>query len=135
MSDKYVTWKLIISLLLAFNEWIHDRETKLPSDPSIILFDQIILAKKNRGRTGFFSKSSKWLRASLIPNASSASSTNPGLCQNPTFFIIGAIISGARRPRIPLVAASRATIAKSQAEVRSHLRMLIPCYWKSHVLT
>ncbi|KAI9680578.1 MAG: hypothetical protein M1817_004018 [Caeruleum heppii] len=40
-----------------FNEFIHERETKKPSDPAIILFDQIILAKKNRGKTSLLSKS------------------------------------------------------------------------------
>ena len=40
-----------------FNEFIHERETKPSTDPSILLFDQIILSKKNRGRTSFFSKS------------------------------------------------------------------------------
>ena len=39
-----------------FNEFIHERETKPAHDPSIRLFDQIILAKKNRGRTSFFSR-------------------------------------------------------------------------------
>ncbi|KAK7720191.1 hypothetical protein SLS57_005598 [Botryosphaeria dothidea] len=42
----------------AFNEFIHERESTRPDDPSIRLFDQIILSKKNRGRTSFFSKSS-----------------------------------------------------------------------------
>ena len=45
-------------LHIAFNEFIHERETTKPTDPSIRLFDEIILAKKNRGRTSFFSKSS-----------------------------------------------------------------------------
>ncbi|KAK3386966.1 AEX-3 domain-containing protein [Podospora didyma] len=34
----------------AFNEFIHERERLLPSDPSVRLFDEIILAKKARGR-------------------------------------------------------------------------------------
>ncbi|KAI9829047.1 MAG: hypothetical protein M1832_000070 [Thelocarpon impressellum] len=50
----------------AFNEFIHERETKKPNDPSIMLFDQIILAKRNRGRTSMFSKSSEW-QASRSP--------------------------------------------------------------------
>lgn len=40
-----------------FNEFIHERETKPPHDPSIMLFDQVILSKRNRGRTSLFSKS------------------------------------------------------------------------------
>ena len=43
---------------VAFNEFIHERETKGPADSSIMLFDQIILAKKNRGKSSIFSKSS-----------------------------------------------------------------------------
>ncbi|KAF7551847.1 hypothetical protein G7046_g7598 [Stylonectria norvegica] len=35
-----------------FNEFIHDREVKPPSDPNIRLFDEIIMAKKARGRPG-----------------------------------------------------------------------------------
>ena len=41
----------------AFNEFVHEREVKPASDPSIMLFDQVILSKKNRGRTSMFSKS------------------------------------------------------------------------------
>lgn len=40
-----------------FNEFIHERETKPANDPSIMLFDQVILSKRNRGRTSLFSKS------------------------------------------------------------------------------
>ena len=40
-----------------FNEFIHERETKPANDPSIMLFDQIILSKRNRGRTSLFSRS------------------------------------------------------------------------------
>jgi hypothetical protein len=42
----------------AFNEFIHDVQMTAPSDPNIKLFDQIILSKKNRGRTSLFSKAS-----------------------------------------------------------------------------
>lgn len=47
-------------MLLAFNEFIAQRETTPASHASIRLFDEIILAKKNRGfsRASFFSKSS-----------------------------------------------------------------------------
>ncbi|KFY83813.1 hypothetical protein V500_09883 [Pseudogymnoascus sp. VKM F-4518 (FW-2643)] len=42
----------------AFNEFIHERETTPASSPSIRLFDEIILAKRNRGfsTSSFFSK-------------------------------------------------------------------------------
>ena len=41
----------------AFNEFIHEREKSRAEDPSIKLFDEIILSKRNRGRTSIFSKS------------------------------------------------------------------------------
>lgn len=41
-----------------FNEFIHERESKRSDDPSIKLFDQIILSKKNRSRTSIFHRSS-----------------------------------------------------------------------------
>lgn len=40
-----------------FSEFIHDRESKPATDPKIKLFDEIIQGKKNRGKTGFFSRS------------------------------------------------------------------------------
>ena len=48
----------LIFYYVAFNEFIHERETKRLEDPSIMLFDQVILAKKNRGKSSIFSKSS-----------------------------------------------------------------------------
>ncbi|KAL8946763.1 MAG: hypothetical protein Q9222_006884 [Ikaeria aurantiellina] len=43
----------------AFNEFIHERELKSANDPSITLFDQIILSKRNRGRVVSIFSSSK----------------------------------------------------------------------------
>ncbi|KAL3427688.1 DENN domain-containing protein [Phlyctema vagabunda] len=40
----------------AFNEFIHERESTNANDPSILLFDSIILAKRSRGRSSFSSK-------------------------------------------------------------------------------
>ena len=48
---------LATNALLAFNEFIHEREVKPVSDPSIMLFDQIILSKRNRGRSSIFGRS------------------------------------------------------------------------------
>lgn len=45
----------------AFNEFIHERESTRGEDPSIKLFDEIVLSKKNRSRTSIFSKSSQLL--------------------------------------------------------------------------
>lgn len=44
--------------MTAFNEFIHQRETHRSDDPMIRLFDEIILAKKNRGKAHFFSSKS-----------------------------------------------------------------------------
>ncbi|GAB7348272.1 hypothetical protein MBLNU459_g6257t1 [Dothideomycetes sp. NU459] len=41
----------------AFNEFIHERESNRAENPSIKLFDEIVLAKRNRGRSSLFSKS------------------------------------------------------------------------------
>lgn len=40
----------------AFNEFIHERETIRADDPKIKLFDEVILAKRNRGKSSFFSR-------------------------------------------------------------------------------
>ncbi|OTA65261.1 DENN domain-containing protein [Hypoxylon sp. EC38] len=60
----------------AFNEFIHERETKPASDPEIRLFDEIILAKKARGRTGL---SSGLSRLSTIRASHGVSASLPGL--------------------------------------------------------
>lgn len=39
------------------NEFIHERETTRSDDPAIKLFDEVILAKRNRGKSSFFHKS------------------------------------------------------------------------------
>ncbi|KAK4130907.1 DENN-domain-containing protein [Trichocladium antarcticum] len=68
----------------AFNEFIHERERQPASDPTIRLFDEIILAKKARGRPAFSAGLSRLstLRAShgLAPGglyATSSSSRHP----------------------------------------------------------
>ena len=55
-SGKYGMY-LLLNMCLGFNEFIHEREAKPASDPSIMLFDQMILSKRNRGRASMFSKS------------------------------------------------------------------------------
>lgn len=40
----------------AFHEFIHEREINSADDPKVQLFDSVILAKRSRGRTSFFSK-------------------------------------------------------------------------------
>ncbi|KAF4553336.1 DENN (AEX-3) domain-containing protein 2 [Elsinoe fawcettii] len=42
---------------VSFNEFIHERETKRSEDPAVKLFDEIILSKRNRGKTSLFTKS------------------------------------------------------------------------------
>ncbi|KAK1972137.1 DENN domain-containing protein [Colletotrichum sublineola] len=59
----------------AFNEFIHERETQLATDSSIRLFDEIIMAKKARGRTGL---STGFSRLSTIRMSHGASSNASG---------------------------------------------------------
>ena len=44
----------MLSETQAFNEFIMERCVKSPDDPEIALFDQILIAKRNRGRHGLF---------------------------------------------------------------------------------
>ncbi|KAI1649598.1 DENN-domain-containing protein [Daldinia loculata] len=60
----------------AFNEFIHERETKPATNPEIRLFDDIILAKKARGKT---SLSSGLSRLSTIRASHGVSASLPGL--------------------------------------------------------
>ncbi|WPG98559.1 Hypothetical protein R9X50_00135100 [Acrodontium crateriforme] len=64
-----------------FNEFIHDRERTRAEDPSIKLFDEIILSKRNRGHRSLFSRTSStsflsdtsdhlWRSASAMPPTS-----------------------------------------------------------------
>ncbi|PQE26241.1 DENN domain-containing protein [Rutstroemia sp. NJR-2017a BBW] len=53
----------------AFNEFIHERETKQSNDRDIQLFDSIIQAKKSRGRSAFFSSKSS-LRPGFLEDTS-----------------------------------------------------------------
>ncbi|KAL9024569.1 MAG: hypothetical protein Q9196_006424, partial [Gyalolechia fulgens] len=57
LPHETANYMSILQQTQAFNEFIHERELKVASDPSIILFDQIILSKKNRGRASIFGKS------------------------------------------------------------------------------
>ncbi|KAM0815269.1 putative DENN domain-containing protein [Seiridium cardinale] len=59
----------------AFNEFIHERETQPGSTPSIRLFDEIILAKRARGKPGFPGLS----RLSTIRASHGVSHSLPGI--------------------------------------------------------
>ncbi|KAH8677489.1 AEX-3 domain-containing protein [Xylariales sp. PMI_506] len=59
----------------AFNEFIHERELQPASTPSIRLFDEIILAKRARGKTGLSGLS----RLTTIRASHGVSSSNLGL--------------------------------------------------------
>lgn len=59
----------------AFNEFIHERETQPAGTPSVRLFDEIILAKKARGKTGFSGLS----RLSTIRASHGVSQSLPGI--------------------------------------------------------
>ncbi|KAJ9143557.1 DDENN domain-containing protein [Coniochaeta hoffmannii] len=58
-----------------FNEFIHERERKPASDPSIRLFDEIILAKRARGRPGFSAGLSRLSTIRVSHGASTGSSS------------------------------------------------------------
>jgi len=65
-SSPYLQSHSRLTYITAFNEFTHERETTPSNSPQIQLFDSIILAKKSRGRTSFFSsrgpsKSSSYL--------------------------------------------------------------------------
>jgi hypothetical protein len=66
----------------AFSEFIHDRESKKASDPAIKLFDEVILSKKNRGKSGFFSRSSKFLVFVPMLHLGTCNLTGPALHRN-----------------------------------------------------
>ncbi|KAL0470833.1 AEX-3 domain-containing protein [Neurospora intermedia] len=77
----------------AFNEFIHERERIPPSDPAIRLFDEVILAKKARGRPVFSQGLSRLstIRAShgvsaFGPSSASAArqNKNPGYLNDTT---------------------------------------------------
>lgn len=59
MPHENSTYIQMLEQTQMFSEFIHDRESKPASDPSIKFFDEVIQSKKNRGKTGFFSRSSK----------------------------------------------------------------------------
>ncbi|KAK6499558.1 hypothetical protein TWF481_009925 [Arthrobotrys musiformis] len=52
-TGEYVTF---LNETQAFNEFIEERESLRADDPKIMLFEQVIMSKKNRGRTNFFGK-------------------------------------------------------------------------------
>ncbi|KAL7624367.1 hypothetical protein AAE478_005931 [Parahypoxylon ruwenzoriense] len=60
----------------AFNQFIHEREMQPGTNPEIRLFDEIILAKKARGKTSF---SSGLSRLSTIRASHGVSASLPGL--------------------------------------------------------
>ncbi|KAI9785749.1 MAG: hypothetical protein M1839_008766, partial [Geoglossum umbratile] len=80
MPHENAVYMQMMQQTQGFNEFIHEREMKKGTDPEIMLFDQIILAKRNRGRTSIFSKSSTnfleqtidhhWRSASAMPPSS-----------------------------------------------------------------
>lgn len=65
---------------IGFNEFIHEREVKPAADASIRLFDEILMAKKARGRTGL---STGLSRLSTI-RASHGASLQTGYYQPPS---------------------------------------------------
>ncbi|KAF2117689.1 dDENN domain-containing protein [Lophiotrema nucula] len=56
MPHENVQYVRMLQQTQGFNEFIHERESTRADDPSIRLFDEVILAKRNRGKTSFFHK-------------------------------------------------------------------------------
>lgn len=97
----------------AFSEFIHDREAKKPSDPSIKLFDEVILSKKNRGKSGFFSKSSMFKLHPIPAGRSLVSHTQvtaTNYLQDTSDHIWRTITSGSQSSRHPTVASNRSML-------------------------
>ncbi|EAT87785.2 hypothetical protein SNOG_05394 [Parastagonospora nodorum SN15] len=107
-----------------FNEFIHERESKRADDPIVKLFDEVILAKRNRGKSSFFSRSKAdflsdtsdhlWRTASATPPNSrfpgdyrSVISRIPSKL-DPTLMKEPRVIQGV--PRIPMAKARRKPI-------------------------
>jgi hypothetical protein len=107
-----------------FNEFIYERESKRPDDPTVKLFDEVILAKKNRGKSSFFNKTKAdfltdttdhlWRTASANPPSSrfpgdyrSVISRIPSKL-DPTLMKEPRVIQGV--PRIPVAKARRKPI-------------------------
>lgn len=63
------------NIQIAFNEFIHERELKPAADPEIRLFDEVILAKRSRGKPMFTGLS----RLSTIRASHGVSSSLGGL--------------------------------------------------------
>ncbi|OXV10823.1 hypothetical protein Egran_01414 [Elaphomyces granulatus] len=57
LPHEHAEYIALLQQTQGFNEFINERESVKPisKDPRIILFDEIILSKRNRGRTSFFS--------------------------------------------------------------------------------
>ncbi|EEH33311.1 dDENN domain-containing protein [Paracoccidioides lutzii Pb01] len=57
LPHEHAEYMTVLQQTQAFNEFISERERATPSskDPRITLFDEIILSKRNRGRTSVFS--------------------------------------------------------------------------------
>lgn len=114
------------SLLTAtgFNEFIHERESKRADDPTIKLFDEVILAKRNRGKSSFFYKSKVdflsdttdhlWRTASANPPSSRFPGDYRAVISripaklDPTLMKEPRVIQGV--PRIPMAKARRKPI-------------------------
>ena len=61
----------------AFNEFVHEREKKPANDPAVMLFDQVILAKRNRGKQAFFGKAKTTFLADTSEHLWRSAAANP----------------------------------------------------------
>lgn len=70
-----------------FNEFIHDRETKQATNPEVLLFDEIIMAKKARGRPGLTAGLSRLstIRQSAGASVSTSAFSAPSRAKVPNY--------------------------------------------------
>ncbi|KAL1612404.1 hypothetical protein SLS60_000630 [Paraconiothyrium brasiliense] len=57
LPHENVQYVQMLQQTQGFNEFIHERESTRSDDPSVKLFDEVILSKRNRGKASFFHKS------------------------------------------------------------------------------
>jgi hypothetical protein len=70
-------YQTFANISLGFNEFIHERESTRSDDPTIKLFDEVILAKRNRGKTSFFHKSRVDFLSDTSDHLWRSAATNP----------------------------------------------------------
>lgn len=77
LPQDHAEYVIMLEQTQAFNEFIHEREMIRSNDPRVILFDQVILAKRNRGKKSFFSRSKVDFLSSTVDHLWVSAAANP----------------------------------------------------------